>query len=441
MNILITAYDPAAAQVLRRLLARRPGHTVIEVKTGLEVIDALERRPIDALVIEMQLPIMGGLEALRIIRATPKFTDLPVIVLTHGADGQLVNELRTLGTAGVVLQSLSPERIVSKLEPLLVSVLAGTIRPCRAGAKRSEWRLHESSATVFADGDPEFVRHFRGVVGGHLKLIEASTGVQALDYCLSRHPDAVILGSDLGLMNRDRVAEKLRANQDFTSPIIALCAKSEVEGIRESGLFDDVLVRRYSPAELQREIVRLARPMSALDLFNQAVPDFRTHLLRAVEQTLGVMLGVDVELASEGTTAPHADGTASALITTDRHQVTVEFRFEKPSGRVLAAAFLGMQPDELGDEEIDSVFGEIVNVVTGRLRPVLDERGVSATIGLPEISHDVAAVTDTDKRATVLSFKASDRPVTFDLRLIAAAVAHAGTQANTDGVALLRTEA
>lgn len=428
---------------MRRLLARRPGHTIIEVKTGLEVIDALERRPVDALVIEVQMPIMGGLEALRIIRATPKFTELPVIVLTNGADEQMVAELRALGTAGVVLQTLSPERIISKLEPLLVSVLAGTSKPARSSAKRSEWRLHESSSTVFADGDPEFVRHFRGVVGRHLKLIEASTGVQALELCLSRHPDAVILGNDLGLMNRERVAQKLKGGHDFAIPIIALCAKSEVEHARDTGLFDDVIIRRYSPAQLQKEIVRLVRPLSALDLFNQSVPDFRTHLLRAVEQTMGVMLGVDVELASEGTTAAAAEGTASALITTDRHEVTIEFRFDKDSGRVLAAAFLGMEESEVGDEEIYSVFGEIVNVVTGRLRPAFDERKVSATIGLPQMGHDAGAeTTDAETRAVVLSFKASDRPVTFDLRVTATSVTSETTEAaNPEGVAFLRTDA
>lgn len=441
MNTLITANDPAATQVLRRLIGRKPGQTLIEVKTGLEVIDALERRPIHALVLEMQMPVMNGLEVLRIIRDNPKFDSIPVIVLTNGADEQLIADLRALGTTGVVLQTLSPERLISKLEPLLASVLAGSSKPARAAAKRTDWRLSESSVLVLADGDAEFVRHFRGVVGSHLRLIEATSGVQALELYLSRHPDAMILGSDLGLMNRDRVAEKLRSKQDLAIPIIALCAKSELEASRDSGLFDDYIVRRYSPAKLQREIVRLVRPMSALDLFNQELPDFRTHLLRAIEQTMGVMLGIDVELASDTSDVPPPEGTASAVITTDRHAVTIQFRFDRASARVLASAFLGMEESELGDEESFSVFGEIVNVVTGRLRPAFDEQGMTATIGLPQIEHNAGTESEgAETRAVVLAFRASDRPVTFDVRVTATVAVPAGST-SPDGVAMLRTDA
>lgn len=443
MNILVTANDPAATQVLRRLLARRHGHTVIEVTTGLQVVDALERRSIHALIVEVQLPVLGGIEVLRLIRDTPKYADLPVIVLASSADEQMVNELRSLDTFGVVLQTLTPERLASKLEPLLTALLAGTVKPARTRTTRTERRLHESSTLVFADGDPEFVRHFRGVAGQYLKLIEASTGVQALELYLSRHPDAMILGSDLGLLNRERVAAKLRSSHELAIPLIALCAKSEVDSTRQSGLFDDVIVRRYSPGKLQREIVGLVRPMSALDLFSQSIPDFRMHLIRAVEQTFGVMLSVDVELAGDAATVPAAEAAASVEISAGSFAVTVRFQFEKAAGRILAAVFLGMEESELGDEEIFSVFGEVVNVVAGRLRAAFEERGVAAAIGLPQIESDLGADSATaDVRAVFFPFKASDRPVTFDVRVTARALAAAAGDTRTEeGVLAIRSDA
>ena len=54
--------------VLMGLLSKR-GHDLTVVGNGQEALEALEREPFDLLLLDVQMPVMGGIEATAAIRA------------------------------------------------------------------------------------------------------------------------------------------------------------------------------------------------------------------------------------------------------------------------------------------------------------------------------------------------------------------------------------
>ena len=58
------------------------GYYVITVETGEEALELLEREKIDAVLLDLMLPKIDGLEVLRRIRNTKKIKKIPVILLT-----------------------------------------------------------------------------------------------------------------------------------------------------------------------------------------------------------------------------------------------------------------------------------------------------------------------------------------------------------------------
>ncbi|HEU0087306.1 MAG TPA: response regulator transcription factor [Pseudonocardiaceae bacterium] len=79
MRILVVDDDRAVRESLRRSLQFN-GYTVELVADGQQAMDAVARQRPDAMVLDMMMPRMDGLEVCRRLRSTGD--DLPVLVLT-----------------------------------------------------------------------------------------------------------------------------------------------------------------------------------------------------------------------------------------------------------------------------------------------------------------------------------------------------------------------
>ena len=84
-RILIVEDEPNIVESLSFILGRA-GFDVDTVANGVEALDRLRRQSFSALVLDIMLPGMNGLDVLKTIRADHALTILPVMVLT--AKGQ-----------------------------------------------------------------------------------------------------------------------------------------------------------------------------------------------------------------------------------------------------------------------------------------------------------------------------------------------------------------
>jgi len=79
MRILL-ADDQSEIRMLTTHQLERSGHHVVSVANGQEALDALEREPFDVVLLDEQMPVMSGLQALRAIRERQKNTE-PIVVI------------------------------------------------------------------------------------------------------------------------------------------------------------------------------------------------------------------------------------------------------------------------------------------------------------------------------------------------------------------------
>jgi PAS domain S-box-containing protein len=84
LRVLVAEDNLVSQKLLCRLLERR-GHQVTAVRDGREVLAALETAPFDMVLMDIQMPVVDGLQAAAEIRKDGRWRHLPIIAVTAHA--------------------------------------------------------------------------------------------------------------------------------------------------------------------------------------------------------------------------------------------------------------------------------------------------------------------------------------------------------------------
>jgi DNA-binding response OmpR family regulator len=123
-RILIVEDDPTVSEVVTRYMERE-GFEVEAVSDGRAALDRVKARPPDAMVLDLMLPGLDGLEVFRQLRS---FAPTPVIMLTARAneDDRVLG--LELGADDYVSKPFSPRELTARVK----SVLRRAERPVAA---------------------------------------------------------------------------------------------------------------------------------------------------------------------------------------------------------------------------------------------------------------------------------------------------------------------
>jgi two-component system, sensor histidine kinase and response regulator len=136
LDVLLVEDNLVNQQVALGLLLRR-GHRVIVAGNGLEAVSELERRAYDVVLMDLQMPQMGGLEATAVIRAREEATGAHTRILAMTAHAMTGDRERCLaaGMDGYVSKPIAPDDLYSALEDDVHDLgVASEPPPSRAGS-------------------------------------------------------------------------------------------------------------------------------------------------------------------------------------------------------------------------------------------------------------------------------------------------------------------
>lgn len=92
---------------------------VIEAKNGSDAIGVLKSRDdIDLILLDIIMPIMGGIDMLKVVRADENLRQLPIIVLT--TDETKKAEALECGANGFLMKPIRNDELIAKMETVIV---------------------------------------------------------------------------------------------------------------------------------------------------------------------------------------------------------------------------------------------------------------------------------------------------------------------------------
>jgi CheY-like chemotaxis protein len=109
-RILVVDDEPAMRRLLREYLSEA-GHSVVEACEAAEAISILLRRDFDLVVTDVQMPYLDGLNLAGAIRADPKTSHIPIVVLTGNVAESVAHRTDDIG-AYLVDKSSSMDEVV-----------------------------------------------------------------------------------------------------------------------------------------------------------------------------------------------------------------------------------------------------------------------------------------------------------------------------------------
>lgn len=116
---VLLAEDDAVSRFAAARMLQRLGCVVREVENGLAALEALLQEEFDIVLMDIQMPMLDGVQAVRIIRSDPEFlsvSDIPVVALTaYAEDG----DMEHFADAGMDMHIAKPVRMENVVEALL----------------------------------------------------------------------------------------------------------------------------------------------------------------------------------------------------------------------------------------------------------------------------------------------------------------------------------
>jgi CheY-like chemotaxis protein len=104
------------------LLCRRVdklGHQPVVARHGREALDILRRQDVDLVLLDIQMPVMDGLQVLAAMKADTDLKQLPVIMISAISDDETIHQCLELGADDYITKPYNATLLQARVNPLI----------------------------------------------------------------------------------------------------------------------------------------------------------------------------------------------------------------------------------------------------------------------------------------------------------------------------------
>lgn len=263
-TILVIDDDPAINDAFARMLTLEGHqvHTVRDAETGLQQLDILAP---DAILVDLRMPNVDGLEFLRRLRAQPLYRDLPVAIVTGDRfiDETLAKELTSLG-AEVRFKPVWCGDLLGIAQDLL-RLAAQAPRVPKHGQTLPLGDALQRRTLLLVDDSTAQRDLYEMALQTHFNILTASRGDEGVTIASREHPDVIVLDVMMPGLDGWQTCRRLKSNEHTASiPVIFLTSRDDADlATQVTDVGGSVVLRKPCPAEELLRTIRLTLPVHA----------------------------------------------------------------------------------------------------------------------------------------------------------------------------------
>jgi two-component system chemotaxis response regulator CheY len=119
LQVLVVDDSQVMREMIIACLRADPALSFAQAASGLEAIEKLSLGHFDLVVLDLNMPDIGGYEVIEFIRAQDTMRSLPILVVTTRGDEGSRERAVSTGASGFLAKPFSPEQILGEVRSLI----------------------------------------------------------------------------------------------------------------------------------------------------------------------------------------------------------------------------------------------------------------------------------------------------------------------------------
>ena len=377
LRVLIANQDSFSRVYFRRAVLRCTQAEILEAQNGVDALELLSDKTVHVLLLDLEIPVLSGLELLEFIHDDPAHRGIQVIVTTGISADETVRRAIALGVAGYLLKPYQQSLVEQRLAAALARVQT-TAEGKDGSSSSSETRL------LIADVDSNFCSTVESVLSSVAEVKVVRSVPELLTASLRWKPHLLWLYPQVLGRRMDFVLQKVVGIRRGEEIIIQLISDGSPADKETHPLSKGWVERTFTAAELTKRFYQAINSSEtflahARNRFEQT----QSEVITAVRQVFGMMTGTEAKSVPERPDVVE-DLCASLGLKEPRQSVYLQVVLQSSRAMAvqLCVQMTACDPGQVDDEQVDSVLGEMLNMVAGRIKSCYEQFEVELELGL-----------------------------------------------------------
>jgi two-component system chemotaxis response regulator CheY len=118
-KILVVDDSKVIREMVIACLRGQQGFTFAQASSGLEAIEALSLDGFDAVILDLNMPDIGGLEVTEFIRSQEHLQTLPILIVTTRSEDATRERILGAGASAFMTKPFTPDGLIAEVQALL----------------------------------------------------------------------------------------------------------------------------------------------------------------------------------------------------------------------------------------------------------------------------------------------------------------------------------
>jgi len=118
-EVLVVDDSKIMREMIVACLRAQDGLAFTHAASGLEAIEQLSLKPFDLVILDLNMPDIGGVEVVEFIRGQDTLRDLPILIVTTRGDEESRTRVLAAGASRFMTKPFAPDTILGEVRALL----------------------------------------------------------------------------------------------------------------------------------------------------------------------------------------------------------------------------------------------------------------------------------------------------------------------------------